>query len=315
MERNRKKLNTLKMVALGATFLGISSLEAQSLRDSNQDFIKSRAPASVDLNSYNTICVNQATQMDSKTDFKNFASDCFDSVLGMASAHQITHSDDGRFTIAASDNIVLVKNSSLTGTEVQFIQGLNPSITQIEAVAIDTTRNEVFVLDNLGGSARQILVYGLGSMGKQDPLRQIDHASLSGASDIAIDAIAGKIYATFPSTKEIKVYGIEATKHGGSLVRFQQSPIAIMDVSSAPINEPSSLTIDMSSNSLFLSSADADKIMRFSLQNFFDQGKVFDLSSFGIQKAGALGVGADSKLEILDAASGQLHLIELSQLQ
>ena len=224
------------------------------------------------------------------------------------------HSEDGRYTVFTSDNMIFVKKQSVaSGEETQFIVGKNPSLNQILSVKIDAAREEIYVLDSIGGSQRRILVYGIGSSGIQDPIRLIDHESIANASDIAVDPMNEKLFVSIPDNSKVLMLNQLATKHSGSILKYQQAPLAEIDFTSHSGRQPSSLAIHTTKKKLFVADQNGDEVLVFSTDNMFSVEKRLDLKSEGITNAIALGAGTDNNLEVVDGATGKLHLVKLGQ--
>ncbi len=298
--------------------MGISSFAtAQSLRSSNHEYLKGRAPASsqIDNIDFKNDCIRKADSLQSQKEITAFAAKCFSRVQSKANPKNLIHSEDGRFTVFTSDNMIFVKKQGIAlGEETQFIVGKNPSLNQILSVKIDAAREEIYVLDSVGGSQRRILVYSIGSSGIQDPIRLIDHESIQNASDIAIDPVNEKLFVSIPDNSKVLILNQLATKHSGSIPKFQQAPIAQLDLSNDQVRHPASLAVHISKKKLFVADQSSPKVLVISTDNLLSVESNLDLSKFGISAAAeALGTTSDNQLEVINSKTGKLQLVKFSQ--
>jgi|GEM_PF-6063211 len=273
------------------------------------DQLWTRSPSSVpqagqECDGFEDKALRSAAKIDS------LVASCLRSALSHAPANTFRKSDDGRYSVVAWKDMIFVEKQSITGaSEFQVIRAKSPSLENIKAVATDSAKEELYVLDSDVSGNTQLLVYQLKSSGDQSPRRIVRGDFLKGADSLALDPVQARLYLGHSSQSKITVLRQMATLHHAGRAEFSPDPIKVYDLSASSVPAPTALAVDSQSSSLFVFDSNRRQAAKLVMSSDSEIKEV-DLGSLNIK---SLNVNAASqKLEMLTDSG--LRSVALSQL-
>lgn len=189
----------------------------------------------------------------SNSDVESLIQRCLKTTLSEAPANTFRKTDDGRFSVVAwQDMIFLEKVGLSSSSEFKLIRAKNPDLNRIKAVATDSSREELYVLDEDSSGDTQLLVYKLRDSGDQSPLRMVRGPSLKGADSLSLDPVRGYLYLGHRLESKITVLRQLATIHHGGKEIHNPEPIKVHSLAQSPVPNPSSVSVDPKTQNIYI---------------------------------------------------------------
>jgi hypothetical protein len=211
-------------------------------------------------------CRAQAADYLDEVKPKKISEHCFDDYLAAASLNSVKKAEDGSLLIFGHNNILFIQKtltpsseSASPKIEKHIIAGKHTLLKEITALTLDSSNQDIVVLDGLHGLA---LPFSLKFFGNVSPRRTLKNNLLIGATGIAVDPIHHELIFSNNSKQNIQVFS-RLADIDGHRPSNHTALLRSIEGSLTQITSAQSIAIDTEHDEIFLLDKDSNQILIF----------------------------------------------------